>query len=380
MKEYAIPLFQLNYDEHEIQAVTQTIRSGWISMGPKCIELELQFARMMNSDYALSFSSCTAALHIALLSLGIGQGDEVICPSLTFVATANSILYTGATPVFCDIESPDNPVIDPSEIKKKITSRTKAIIVVHYAGFPCKMKEIMEIASQYGVYVIEDASHAPFSEYEGKKLGSIGDIGCFSFFANKNISTAEGGMLVTKHAHVYEKAKLYRSHGMTTTSYDRMQGHASDYDVIQLGFNYRMDDIRASLALVQIKKLNDDIKRRQNLRNEYIKLLSNLDTIIIPFREHHEKSSNYIMPIVLKHYNGNIRQRVRNYLAQAGIQTSIHYPCIHHFEIYRSYSSYLPRTEYYSANEITLPLYSQLTREQISYIVQNLSAALLTVR
>lgn len=214
--QYNIPLFKLNFDEQEEKAVVETIRSRWISTGPKCEELEKTFSEMMGSKFAVSLSNCTSALHLAMVALGIEAGDEVICPSLTFVATVNSIRYVNATPVFCDIKSLEHPNIDAGKIESLITLKTKAIVVVHLAGFPCEMNEIVSIAKKYNLKVIEDACHAPLSEYNGKKLGSIGDVGCFSFFSNKNISTGEGGMIITDNEEVFKRVKLLRSHGMTT--------------------------------------------------------------------------------------------------------------------------------------------------------------------
>src|SRR5690554_6642639 len=257
--EYKIPLFKLNFGEEEIDAVTETIRSKWISTGPKCEELEKQFIDMLNVKYAVSMSNCTDALHLSCVLCDIKPGDEVICPSLTFAASVNCIKYVGATPVFADIIGTEDLNIDPLDIESKITKKTKAIIVVHMAGFPAKMDEIMAIARKYNLKVIEDACHGPLSEYKGKKLGTIGDIGCFSFFSNKNISTGEGGMLITNNEYFSKKAKLLRSHGMTTMSYQRASGHATSYDIVELGYNYRMDDIRASLGVVQMNKLKKDL-------------------------------------------------------------------------------------------------------------------------
>ena len=219
-----------------------------------------------------------------------------------FAALVNCIRYVGGIPVFCDIESPEHINIDPIDIEKKITTKTKAIIVVHMAGFPAHMDEIMAIAKKYNLKVIEDACHGPLSEYKGKKLGTIGDVGCFSFFSNKNISTGEGGMLITNNEEMAKKARLLRSHGMTTMSYQRASGHATSYDIVELGYNFRMDDIRASIGVVQMKKLQTDLEKRIQVRNEYLKQLSNIDGITIPFENNTEFVSNYIMSIVLRLY------------------------------------------------------------------------------
>lgn len=369
---YKIPLFDLNFDEQEEKAVVETLRSKWISTGPKCEELENLFCDALNVKYALTVSSCTAALHLAMLALAIGTGDEVIVPSLTFAATVNVVKYVGATPVFADIKSYEDLTIDPFDIERKVTSKTKAIIPMHYGGFPADMDEIMQIAKKHGLKVVEDASHAPLSEYKRKKLGSIGDIGTFSFFSNKNISTGEGGMFVTNNKDLFEKAKLLRSHGMTTMSYERAKGHATTYDIRNLGYNYRMDDIRASIGIVQFKKLKADLEKRMQVRKWYIEELNNTSKIIVPFEYNNELVSNYIFPIVLKGSTCDLRNEIRNKLHEQGIQTSVHYPAVHMFSIYKNEATELPKTNYIVDNEITLPMYSSLKKINIEYIVNNL--------
>ena len=366
--EYSIPLFDLNFDEQEETAVIETLRSKWISTGPKTAELESKFNKLLSCNYSLGMANCTVALHMGLLLLSIGEGDEVITPSLTFVATVNAIKYVGAVPVFCDIKGLDDLTIDPDMVESLITDKTKAIVVMHYAGFPCDMGRIMAIAEKYNLRVLEDACHGPLSEYHGKKLGTIGDIGCFSFFSNKNISTGEGGMLVTNDNTLYERAKLLRSHGMTSLSYERAKGHSTSYDVVELGYNYRIDDIHSTIALAQISKLPDDLAKRMEIRQRYIERLSCIDKIEIPFLHNQEYVSNYIFPIVLRDSNVDLRDKVRHQLQAAGIQTSVHYPAAHRFSIYKQYGARLKWTEYVTDNEITLPMYAKLTNEQIDYI------------
>lgn len=370
---YKIPLFDLNFDEQEERAVIETLRSKWISTGPKTAEFEALFAQMLHAEHALALSNCTVALHLAMKLLKLGPGDEVICPSLTFVATVNAIRYVDAIPVFADIKSYEDLTIDPDDIAKKITFRTKAIVVMHYGGFACDMDKIMDLAKKYDLKVIEDACHGPLSEYKGKKLGTIGDIGCFSFFSNKNISTGEGGMLVTNNPVYHERAKLLRSHGMTSLSYERSKGHSTSYDVIELGYNYRMDDIRAAIGIVQLGKLVNDLKKRVELRKYYLEKLKGIKRIIIPFKEHKYFSTNYIFPIVLKNSTSEKRDSVREKLAEAGIQTSVHYPAVHIFLIYKEFKNKLTFTEYVSDNQITLPMYSTLKTSQIDFIVDVLS-------
>jgi len=370
--EFKIPLFDLNFDEAEENAVLETLRSKWISTGPKTIEFENKFASMLNVEHAVALSNCTVSLHLAMNIAGVSDGDEVICPSLTFVATVNAIRYVNAIPVFADIKSYEDLTIDPEDIKKKITPKTKAIVVMHYGGFACDMDEIMAIAKEHNLKVIEDASHGPMSEYKGKKLGTIGDVGCFSFFSNKNISTGEGGMLVTNSQDIFDRAKLLRSHGMTSLSYERAKGHSTSYDVVDLGYNYRMDDIRASIGNVQLDKLQSDLEKRVLVRKWYIEELSQIDEIIIPFKNYSEFSSNYIFPIILKNSNSEKRDKIRSKFAEVGIQTSVHYPAVHHFSIYEKFSANLPFTDFVTDNLITLPMYSKLKKEEINYIVNKI--------
>lgn len=373
--DYKILLFDLNFDQAEEDAVVETVRSKWISTGPNNAEFERKFSEMTGAKHAVSLSNCTVALHMSLLLNDIKSGDEVICPSLTFVATVNAIRYVNAIPVFADIKSLEDLTVDPDDIERKITPRTRAIILMHYGGFACDMNRIMMIAEKYNLKVIEDACHGPMSEYEGKKLGTIGRVGCFSFFSNKNISTGEGGMIITNDDRLYEKAKLLRSHGMTSLSYDRSKGHSTEYDVIELGYNYRMDDIRASIGIVQLDKLPHDLEIRAEIRALYEKNLEGIEGVIVPFKGYKYFSSNYIFPIVLKESTVGKRNRIRDHMVDAGIQTSVHYPAVHRFSIYREFATPLPLTEYVADNLITLPMFSRLTHEQIDYICESLKEA-----
>ena len=373
---YKIPLFNLNFDEREAKAAYDTIMSGWISTGPKNAELEQLFKDMWGVKYAVSMTNCTDALHVCCIVCGFGPGDEVICPSLTFAASCNCIRYVGATPVFADIIGPEDINIDPKNIEAKITPRTKGIIVVHMAGFPARMDEIMEIAQKHNLKVVEDACHGPLSEYMGKKLGTIGDCAAFSFFSNKNISTGEGGMFITNNEKMEKAARLIRSHGMSTMSYQRASGHATEYDITCLGYNFRMDDIRAAIAIEQLKKLPGDLNTRLHVRQRYVERLKNVKDLAIPFAYNTEFVSNYIFPTVLLNSTKERRNKIRKYIHEAGIQTSVHYPAIHNFSIYKNQNAILPQTEYVTDNEITLPMYAALTNEQIDYICDTYEKAI----
>ena len=365
---YSIPLFDLNYDHEEEEAVLATLRSRWLSTGPRTLEFERLFAEALGARHAVAVANCTCALHLALRIVGVGEGDEVIVPSLTFVATANAVRYVQATPVFCDIRGPDDLNMDPGQIEPLINEKTRAIVVMHYGGYPCDMNRILELARKHRLRVVEDACHGPLSEYAGRKLGTIGDIGCFSFFSNKNISTGEGGMLVTGDAQFAERARLLRSHGMTTLSYQRASGHSTRYDVIESGYNYRMDDIHAALGIVQLGKLRGDIRKRAIVRGHYLDALSEARGVIIPFARHEGVVSNYIFPVVLEGADAARRDAVRDAMHQRGIQTSIHYPPVHRFSSFEHYRRPLPQTERVSDSLVTLPMHGRLSAEDVSRV------------
>jgi dTDP-4-amino-4,6-dideoxygalactose transaminase len=365
------PLSDIDLGQDEIDAVVNVLKSKWLSMGPVTQRFEDEFANYLGVKYAFGVSSGTAALHIAHKVLGIKEGDEVIVPSLTFVATANSVLYCRAKPVFADITSLDNFDISPDNILEKITNKTKAITIVHYGGYPCDMNAIMEIADDHGLKVIEDAAHAPGAEYGGTKCGTIGNVGCFSFFANKNLVTGEGGMVVTNDDTLAEKIRIIRSHGMTTLTWDRHKGHAHSYDVIDMGYNYRINEMASALGLVQLKKLDENNEKRRKIVEEYRKRLKNISGISVPFKDRKEKSSYHIFPILLSEdisRNGFIDR-----LKEKRIQTSIHYPPIHLFTYYQKMFGFkegmLPKTEFVGEHEVTLPLYPMMRKEDVKYIV-----------
>lgn len=374
---WRIPLADIDFGPEEFAAVQAVLESKWLTMGSVTQQFEQEFAAFTGAKYALSVSNATAALHMACLALGIGPGDEVIVPSLTFVATANAVRYVGATPVFADVNGHDDFNISPAEIEKHITKQTRAIIVVHYAGYPCDMPRILEIAARHGLEVIEDNAHGVGATLEGRQLGTWGEIGCFSFFSNKNMTTGEGGMLTTNNSELYEKLRVFRSHGMTTLTWDRHKGHAFSYDVVELGYNYRIDEIRAALGREQLKKLPRNNARRAALTRLYRETMQELaPEVTIPFGNHPGESSHHILPALLP---SNIeRARVMEHLKAQGIQTSIHYPPVHSFSAYRSIAphSHLPLTEDIARREITLPLYPMMKDEDVINVAQELRAAL----
>ena len=377
--EWRVPLADVKLGIEEENAVLEVLRSGWLTMGQVSQAFEQQLADFVGVKHAIAVNNATAALHLACLAAGLRPGDEVILPSLTFVATANAIRYTGATPVFADIESEDWLCLCPHAVRERITKKTKAIMVMHYAGFACDMPAIMRIAKEHGLAVIEDAAHAVGASLQGKALGTWGDVGCYSFFGNKNMTTAEGGMLVTNDDVLAEKARLLRSHGMTTLTWDRHQGHASSYDVVGLGYNYRIDEIRSAIGREQLKKLPAGNARRAHLVKRYRQLFGrHCPQLGLPFEEARGVSSQHIFPVLLP--IGSDRAAFRESMKSKGIQTSFHYPPVHEFEIYREFVGNPEETLYMTglvaSRQVTLPLFPGMTEAQQDLVVAAVSEAL----
>jgi dTDP-4-amino-4,6-dideoxygalactose transaminase len=370
--KWRYPLSDIDLGKEEEQEVLRVLRSRWLSAGPVTERFEKAFTEYLGGGYAIAVSNGTAALHLALASLGIEEGDEVILPSLTFVATANAVLYVGARPVFADNVSTENLNISPEEIEKKITKKTKAIIVMHYGGYPCEMKAILGIAKRHGLYVIEDAAHAPGAEYHGKKCGLIGEVGCFSFFSNKNLVTGEGGMVVTRDKTLAERIQRMRSHGMEALSWDKYLGRLSSYDIRGLGYNYRTTEIQSALGLVQLKKLDRNNRKRKRLVQLYVNGLQKVEEISIPFSRLKGHPSYHLFPILVAPHID--RNSVMERLKRFGIQTSVHYPPVHLFSFYRKRFSFkrgmLPKTEEVSRREVTLPLHPRMAERDVKWIAE----------
>ncbi len=375
VNSWRVPLADLDYGDEEEQAVLGVLRSRWLTMGAVTQELEQAFAKRIGVKHALAVSNATQALHLACLALGIGPGDEVIVPSLSFVATSNAVLYSGAQPVFADIIGPDELTISPGDIENRITPRTRAILPMHYGGYPCRMEEIMAIAAKHRLVVIEDAAHAPDAWLRGKALGTWGELGCFSFFSNKNLSTGEGGMVVTDRDDLAQKIRLLRSHGMTTLTWDRHRGHAYTYDVTELGYNYRIDEIRSALGLVQLGKLKANNARRGAITHRYWDCLKDLP-VNLPFQNTVGDPAYHIFPILLP--AGSDRIGFIDRLREAKIQTSIHYPPIHQFSYYQGRFDFsgLLQTETLAAREVTLPLYPGMDDASVDLVISEVRSAL----
>jgi dTDP-4-amino-4,6-dideoxygalactose transaminase len=375
---WKVQLFELNYDHREENAVAEVLRSRWITMGENTKSFEEKFGNFLQAKHLpTAVANCTGALHMALLALGIKAGDEVIISGLTFIADANVVKMIGANPVLADVASLHDWNISAKTIAEKITPRTKCVMIVHYGGVPCDMDEIVALCNTHKISLIEDVAHAPGAEYKGVKCGNFGDISAFSFFTNKNLSVGEGGMVVAKTEELNSKIKFLRSHGMSTLTLDRHKGRAITYDVLQAGFNYRMDEMRAALGLVQLAKLEDANEKRKEISLHYTNSLRSFKNVLIPFQNLENKRSAYhIYPIMLS--EGINREAVFNSMKEKGIQTSIHYPSLKSFTAYKDELSQYqtPNCDRICVQELTLPLYPTMTKNNVDTVVENLEKSL----
>jgi dTDP-4-amino-4,6-dideoxygalactose transaminase len=376
--KWKISLSELNFDQREQKAVDRVIKRKWLTMGETVERLEADFAAFTGAKHAVALSSGTAALHLAVIAAGIRPGDEVIVPSLSFVASSNAILYAGAKPVFADISALDDLNLSCQDLEGKITARTKAAMVVHYGGYLADMESIKKIAGSHRLLVIEDSAHAIGAALNSRMAGTLGDLGCFSFFSNKNMATGEGGMIVTDSGRLAKKLRLLRSHGMTSVTLDRFKGHSHSYDVVDLGYNYRMTEISAALGILQLKKLPAANRRRKMLTNLYLTHLKGTDGLSIPFQDYPRDSSHHLFPILLDRKIS--RKRFMELLRREGIQSSIHYPPIHRFSYYRenfgTKQEKLPLTEHVGAHEVTLPLYPLLKKKEVAFVCDKIKRIL----
>lgn len=356
----------------EKAALCQVIDSGWITMGDRVKTFERSFSEMHGARDCVAVDSCTAGLHLILAALGLGPGDEVLVPAMTFVASVNCVLYVGAKPVFVDIASPEKPLMSLEDAAAKCTSRTKAIILVHFAGYLADRESWQSFATERGLLLIEDAAHAAGLP----EAGTYGVAAAFSFYGNKNMTTAEGGTVVAQDPNLLERIRTMRGHGLTSGTFQRVASRDRSYDVTMLGFNYRMDELRAAIGLVQLTKLQGWNDKRKTLTALYRMLLAErCPEVQVPFSMDW-RSSYHILPVLLP--KGKNRQDVIDQLRSAGIQTTIHYPPAHRFSFYRSLMPgiSLPKTEDFADRELTLPLHPRLEEVHLDRITRSLAAAL----
>lgn len=378
-----IQLFKPCFGEEELEALREPFETGWIGLGPKTSEFEEEFAKYTGAKYAVALNSATAALHLALTAFGVGEGDEVLVPPITFVSTAHAVLYTGAMPVFVDICT-DTLCIDVEDIERKITEKTRAIIPVHYGGHPCEINEIMEIAQEHRLVVVEDAAHACGAEYRGRKIGCFGDATCFSFHAVKNLATGDGGMITTDRVEIARLLKALRWVGIDKSTWERTEDVAAEmeagirryasygwyYEVHELGFKYHMNDIAAAIGLVQLSKLDRTNAKRRAIVQCYNDAFRDVDWIETPVEKDYVRSA---------HHNYVIRTPYRDelnlYLKERGIATGVHYMPIHLQPFYRKrFDANVPVAERIWTQLLTLPLYPDLTDEDVNYVIDSIKS------
>jgi len=383
LEEPLVPLFDVRLGDAEIAAVEATLRSGWLTMGPKTADFEHAFAEHLGVRHAIALSSCTAALHLAYLAAGVGPGDEVIVPAITFVATASAARYCGASPVFADIKGQHDFGIDPEDAAARITPRTKAVCAVHYGGYAAAVEQLRALCEERGLALIEDAAHSPSATPVGsdQKLGTFGLAGAFSFFSNKILSCGEGGLVATDDDDVAGLVRSRRSHAMTSGTWDRHRGHSLGYDVVGLGFSYRIDELRSALLKARLAGLEADIAQRRRLVRRYRQLLAGIPGLIVPYTEEEvEHSSCYVMPLTLE--DEGVRDHLREVLLRRfKVQTSVLYPAIHEFTAYSDgRTGSLPRSELAARTQLTVPLYAHLTEADQERVISGLRESLKELR
>lgn len=372
-----MPYCQPSIGKEEIEAVTDVLKSGWLSMGPKTLEFEEMLANYVGAKYAIAVNSCTAALHLSLVASGAGKEDEVITTPFTFASTANVILHARAKPVFVDIKS-DTYNIDPGKIENAITEKTKAIIPVHYAGQPCDLKEIQKIAKNHDLYIIEDAAHAIGAEYEGKKIGTFGDATCFSFYATKNMTTGEGGAITTEEEELADRIRTLRLHGMSRGAWERYSSKGEwYYEIEEFGFKYNMTDMQAALGTQQLKKLDKFIKIRRKYARIYSKELGKIKGIITPYEMPNTKHVYHLYPILLKNYD---RDEFIKKMREANIGCSVHFIPLHLHPVYKKMFGFkkgdFPNAEWVYEREVSLPLYPKMSEKNVYDVISTVGEIL----
>ncbi len=373
-----IPYGRQSLDNQDVQAVVKVLNSDWLTQGPTIETFEQTVAKKVNAKFAVAVANGTAALHAACFAAGIGPGDEVIVPTLTFTASANCVLFCGATPVLCDINL-RTLTIDTNQIEQKINSKTKAIITVDFAGHPADQDKLRSIAKKYKLILIDDAAHALGAKYKGKPIGSLADLTTFSFHPVKAITTGEGGMIVTNNKDFADKMLLFRNHGISKTINNQqstINNPAWYQEMVELGYNYRMTDIQAALGLSQLKKLDKFLSRRRQIALQYIKAFSSIDEIILPPDHKNIYHARHIFPIQFRHLN---RDTIYDKLLQLEIKCQVHYLPIHLQPYYQQKFEYkvsnFPRTEKYFSRCLTIPLYPSLTDKMVKKIILSIQAA-----
>ncbi|HEX6459536.1 MAG TPA: DegT/DnrJ/EryC1/StrS family aminotransferase [Thermoleophilaceae bacterium] len=375
---WRVPLADLKIPEDDVRAVLECLESGWLTMGPRTKQFEEEFAAFAGSPHAVAVSSCTAALHLSCLAAGLGEGDEAIVAGMSFVSTPNAVRYTGATPVLCDIGGPHDMNIDLEDVERRITPRTKAVLAVHFCGYPARVLELRRLCDERGLLLIEDAAQAVGAvvDESGRRTGTVGDLACFSLFSKNQLPVGEGGVVTSANEELAAKVRSLRSHAMTSVTWDRHRGYADTYDVVDVGYNYRLDEPRAALALSRIKRLDGDIESRRELARTYRRELAGLDGLEFVWDDADvERASHFAFPVLLA--DRPARDRFRERLQALGVQTTW-YPAIHRFSDYRNtYGELsLERVEAAADRHCALPMSSGFSRKEIAIVVEAVKQAL----
>jgi dTDP-4-amino-4,6-dideoxygalactose transaminase len=373
-----VPLTDIAMPEADVQAVLDCLRSGWLTMGPRTAAFEQALARYVDTPHALTVSSGTAALHLACLAAGIGPGDEVIVPALTFVASANAARYVGATPVLCDICGPQDFNLDVADVERRITPRTRAIVAVHFCGYAADVLALRELCDARGLVLIEDCAEAIGATVDdaGRQVGTVGELGAFSFFSKKQLCVGEGGMVSTADERLATRVRLLRSHALTSGTWDRHRGHDPSYDVVDIGFNFRLDEPRAALGLSRLGRLDDDLARRRALVRAYRERLAGIAGVELPWDELAvERSTHFAFPVLLS--DRDARDRFREQLRERGVQTTW-YPALHTFTEYRDAvaAGDLARAGEVSDRHCVLPLSCTMDDAAVDVVVEAVEASL----
>ncbi|MHB8696129.1 MAG: DegT/DnrJ/EryC1/StrS family aminotransferase [Solirubrobacteraceae bacterium] len=363
---WRIALADVWIGDEERAAVDEVLRSGWLSMGPRTEAFEEAFREFVGARHAFAVTNGTAALHLAAAAIGVEPGDEVIVPALTFVASAAAMRHAGATVTLADSTSIDDFSVDPEEVERLISPRTRAVVVVHYGGYPVDVAALERVSQSSGVAIIEDAAHALGSSIDGRSCGTLGAAAAFSFFPNKNMTTGEGGMVVVRDDDAAERTRMLRSHAMTTLTWDRHRGHASSYDVVGLGFNYRIDEIRAALGTVQLARLPQLNEQRAILAQRYRDRLDGHFGLRVPTFGGRGMSACHLAPLVAA--SEGQRDAIRERLREERIQTSLHYPAIHSFSAYVGAKGSLGVADSIAALSLTLPLHPKLALADVDEV------------
>lgn len=375
-----LPLARPDIGEEEIAEVVDTLRSGWLTFGPKTQRFEEEFCRLAGARHAIAVNSCTSGMHLALLAAGIGPGDEVILPTLTFASTANVVLHCGATPVLADV-CDDDLNLDPEDVARRLTPRTKAIMPVHYAGQPCRMDELLALARAHRLRVIEDAAHAAGASYRGRPIGSLGDATVFSFYAIKNLTTGEGGMVTTGDDELAQRVRVLRANGLDASAWNRYAAAGSPfYTVLEPGFNYKMTDVAAAIGLVQLRRLEGLNARRMRLAERYTALLARVPRLRTPALRPEADSNWHLYVVRLVDEAGITRDELVEGLKRRGIGTAVHFLPVHLHPYYRERLGTgpgdYPVAEHAFESMLSLPLFPSMRDEDVDRVVDAIEAVL----